>query len=85
MKCERCDATIAIGDEREHHGQTLCKDCLVDALSPVKVCDRWAVVWSSKKRPQCPSVCRKFEQSYHRQVMCRCSAAPTSRFSGCHG
>ena len=43
MKCERCKANIAQGDEREHLGQTLCEDCLVDALSPVKACDPWAV------------------------------------------
>lgn len=27
----------------ERYGQTLCEDCYIDALSPVKACDPWAV------------------------------------------
>lgn len=43
MKCDRCSATIQPGEEREHLGQTLCEDCYMDALSPVRTCDPWAV------------------------------------------
>ena len=43
MKCERCWADIEAEDEREHLGQTLCEDCYMDALSPVRTCDPWAV------------------------------------------
>lgn len=43
MNCDRCQSTIAGGDEREHLGQTLCEDCYMDALSTVKACDPWAV------------------------------------------
>jgi hypothetical protein len=27
----------------DHLGQTLCEDCYMDALSPVRTCDPWAV------------------------------------------
>jgi hypothetical protein len=43
MECERCKAIIEPGEEREHAGRTLCEDCYMDALSPVKSCDPWAV------------------------------------------
>ena len=43
MQCERCQETIAAGEDREHLGQRLCEDCYMDALSPAKACDPWAV------------------------------------------
>lgn len=43
MKCDRCNATIEQGEESEHFGQMLCEDCYMDALSPVRTCDPWAV------------------------------------------
>ena len=43
MQCEKCQETIAPGDEREHLGQQLCEDCYMDVLSPAKACDPWAV------------------------------------------
>jgi hypothetical protein len=43
MKCDKCQADIAAGDEREHLGSKLCEDCYMDALSPMKTCDPWAV------------------------------------------
>ena len=43
MKCERCKDSIDEGEEREFHGQTLCEDCYMDALSPARSCDPWAV------------------------------------------
>ena len=43
MECDRCHSTIEPGDEKPHLGQTLCEDCYMDALSPVKTCDPWAV------------------------------------------
>ena len=43
MKCDRCHTTIEKGEEREHHGQILCEDCYMDALSPSRACDPWAV------------------------------------------
>lgn len=43
MQCDRCHADIEPGDEKQHLGQTLCEDCYMNALSPVKACDPWAV------------------------------------------
>lgn len=43
MKCQRCNAQIGPDDQREHLGQTLCEDCYMEALSPVRTCDPWAV------------------------------------------
>jgi len=43
MECERCQAVIEPGEDREHGGQVLCEDCYMDILSPAKACDPWAV------------------------------------------
>jgi len=43
MKCRRCDAQIREGDERDFYGQMLCEECYMDALSPTRTCDPWAV------------------------------------------
>jgi hypothetical protein len=43
MECQKCRQAIEAGEEREMHGQILCEDCYIDALSPVKACDPWAV------------------------------------------
>jgi hypothetical protein len=43
MKCHRCGDTIPPGDETDHHGQLLCEDCYMTALSPTIACDPWAV------------------------------------------
>lgn len=43
MRCDRCKEAVEKGRERDHLGQTLCEDCYMDVLSPVKACDPWAV------------------------------------------
>jgi hypothetical protein len=43
MQCDRCKATIPAGEEKEHLSRSLCEDCYMDALSPVRTCDPWAV------------------------------------------
>jgi hypothetical protein len=43
MQCQKCGLEIETGEERDLHGRTLCEDCYMDALSPVKTCDPWAV------------------------------------------
>lgn len=43
MQCDRCRQTITEGEKHEHLGQILCEDCYMDALSPAKACDPWAV------------------------------------------
>ena len=43
MRCDRCNTNIDKGEAREHYGQKLCEDCYMDALSPPRACDPWAV------------------------------------------
>jgi hypothetical protein len=43
MNCSRCQTTILPGEEKEFRGQSLCEDCYMDALSPARTCDPWAV------------------------------------------
>ncbi len=43
MKCEKCGAQIGDGDQRDYYGKSLCDDCYMDALSPARSCDPWAV------------------------------------------
>ncbi len=43
MKCEICQSVITEGDEKTHLGRILCEDCYMEARSPVKTCDPWAV------------------------------------------
>jgi hypothetical protein len=43
MKCDKCGSSIKEGEQLELHGQTLCEDCYMDALSPARACDPWAV------------------------------------------
>lgn len=43
MNCERCAKTIREDDRQVFRGQVLCEDCYMDALSPPRTCDPWAV------------------------------------------
>lgn len=43
MKCDKCGCDIAEGEEVIFHGRTLCEDCGMDAMSPARTCDPWAV------------------------------------------
>lgn len=43
MECEKCRDQIEPGDEREINSRILCEDCYMDALSPARTCDPWAV------------------------------------------
>jgi len=43
MQCQRCKGVVVEGEARTLHGQTLCEDCYMDLLSPLKACDPWAV------------------------------------------
>jgi hypothetical protein len=43
MNCDNCGTSIQKGDEREYYGKLLCEDCYIDALSPARTCDPWAV------------------------------------------
>jgi len=52
MNCEKCNAAVEPGEEREHFGQILCEDCYMDALSPAKACDPWAVYTAKSIKEQ---------------------------------
>ena len=43
MNCDRCHKAMAPGEEELFHGQALCEDCYMDAFSPTRTCDPWAV------------------------------------------
>ena len=43
MKCEKCGKSINPGQEYDHFDKLLCEDCYMDALSPARTCDPWAV------------------------------------------
>jgi len=43
MKCEKCQIDVTPENQKEHNGQILCEDCYMDALSPPRACDPWAV------------------------------------------
>jgi len=34
MKCQKCETSINIGEERKLHSKILCEDCYVDGLMP---------------------------------------------------
>ena len=57
MICDRCGEQIPAGDETEHCGQTLCEECYMQALSPNRACDPWAVrsaqMLSQKQETHC--------------------------------
>ena len=43
MNCDKCQSPILENEAHEHCGQTLCDECYMDALSPARSCDPWAI------------------------------------------
>ena len=43
MECAKCQELIESGEEKKFHGSILCENCYMDALSPTRTCDPWAV------------------------------------------
>jgi len=43
MRCDRCGEQIPAGDEMDSYGDTICEECYMQALSPARSCDPWAV------------------------------------------
>lgn len=41
--CTRCGAGLQGEEPRGYFGEVLCEDCYVEALSPLRTCDPWAV------------------------------------------
>ena len=50
MKCSRCHREIPDDESFTHLGETLCDDCYMDAMSPAKPCDPWAVYSATRTR-----------------------------------
>ena len=50
MKCQRCNREITADTSFAHLGQILCDDCYMDARSPNKACDPWAVYSATRTR-----------------------------------
>jgi hypothetical protein len=43
QNCQKCGTGIEPGEMHEYAGRQLCEDCYMEALSPVRTCDPWAV------------------------------------------
>ncbi len=41
--CDKCGGPMEPGEARGYFGQELCEDCYVEAQSPIRTCDPWAV------------------------------------------
>ena len=41
--CSKCGDAYDPAEAQEYQGRMLCEDCYMDAMSPIKVCDPWAV------------------------------------------
>lgn len=50
VKCQKCQREVPEAETHQHLGQTLCDDCYIDALSPAKPCDPWAVYAATSAR-----------------------------------
>lgn len=48
MRCSRCQSQLEAGESHRHAGMLLCDDCYMNALSPAKACDPWAVYTASR-------------------------------------
>lgn len=43
QRCAKCGGEVDPQEVRAYAGQALCEDCYMDALSPIRTCDPWAV------------------------------------------
>ncbi len=43
VSCAKCGAACEAAEAREYAGRLLCEDCYMEALSPTRTCDPWAV------------------------------------------
>jgi hypothetical protein len=50
MKCQKCQRDIPKDESYEYLGQVLRDDCYMDARSPSKACDPWAVYGATRTR-----------------------------------
>jgi hypothetical protein len=50
VKCQKCQREVPEEETHQHLGETLCDDCYIDAMSPAKPCDPWAVYSATRTR-----------------------------------
>jgi len=50
MKCQKCRRDILENESFIYQEETLCEDCYVDAMSPAKTCNPWAVYLATRTR-----------------------------------
>jgi hypothetical protein len=50
MKCHKCQREITEDESFVYLGENLCDDCYMDAVSPAKPCDPWAVYSATRTR-----------------------------------
>lgn len=50
MKCQKCQRDVREEDSFTHLGEIICEDCYMDAMSPAKSCDPWAVYSATRTR-----------------------------------
>ena len=50
MNCQRCQRDILENENFTYQEETLCEDCYVDAMSPAKTCNPWAVYLATRTR-----------------------------------
>jgi hypothetical protein len=50
VKCQKCQREVPEEETHQHLGETLCDDCYIDAMSPAKPCDPWAVYAATRTR-----------------------------------
>jgi hypothetical protein len=50
VKCQRCQREIPEDETYSYLSETLCDECYMDAMSPAKACDPWAVYSATRTR-----------------------------------
>ncbi|MFC1945185.1 hypothetical protein ACFLWF_00355 [Chloroflexota bacterium] len=50
MRCQRCQRNISKNESLTYLKENLCEDCYVDAVSPAKTCNPWAVYLATRTR-----------------------------------
>jgi hypothetical protein len=64
--CAQCGAETEEAEAREYAGPQLCEDCFMEALSPLRTCDPWAVhlARSLKEAPGGPQLTASQQRFY---------------------
>ncbi|ADK85880.1 conserved hypothetical protein [Desulfarculus baarsii DSM 2075] len=55
MQCNRCGRRTPEDELFDHATGTLCEDCYISAINPVRTCDPWAV-FTAKHAPHAESL-----------------------------